>query len=82
MRIIQDSDRRPPTRTDAGISVASEEHSPTVGTDGPILLQDLSLIELTSNLSLERIPVCSALDTGLSKTRLGSKQPTSPVTSD
>jgi catalase len=29
-----------PTTTDAGIPVASDEHSLTVGPDGPILLQD------------------------------------------
>jgi len=29
-----------PTTTDAGIPVASQEHSLTVGPDGPILLQD------------------------------------------
>lgn len=34
-----------PTTTDAGILVASDEHSLTVGPDGPILLQDHNLIE-------------------------------------
>ena len=39
------NDSRKPTTTDAGIPVASDEHSLTVGPDGPILLQDHSLIE-------------------------------------
>ena len=34
-----------PTTTDAGIPVASQEHSLTVGPDGPILLNDFYLIE-------------------------------------
>jgi catalase len=34
-----------PTTTDAGIPVPSDEHSLTVGPDGPILLQDHYLIE-------------------------------------
>src|SRR5580692_9611216 len=34
------NDSRNPTTTDAGIPVASDEHSLTVGPDGPILLQD------------------------------------------
>jgi catalase len=29
-----------PTTTDAGIPVASDEHSLTIGANGPILLQD------------------------------------------
>jgi len=32
--------RLPVTTTDAGIPAASDEHSLTVGPDGPILLQD------------------------------------------
>ena len=34
------SDEFPTTTTDAGIPAASDEHSLTVGPDGPILLQD------------------------------------------
>ena len=34
-----------PTTTDAGTPVESDEHSLTVGPDGPILLQDHYLIE-------------------------------------
>src|ERR1700678_4561731 len=46
---------RPPTTTDAGIPVASQEHSLTVGPDGPILLQDFYLIEQMANFNRERI---------------------------
>ena len=35
----------PPTTTDAGIPVESDEHSLTIGPDGPILLHDHYLIE-------------------------------------
>ena len=49
-------DSRKPTTTDAGIPVASDEHSLTVGPDGPILLQDHYLIEQMANFNRERIP--------------------------
>ena len=45
-----------PTTTDAGIPVASDEHSLTIGADGPILLQDHYLIEQMANFNRERIP--------------------------
>jgi catalase len=45
-----------PTTTDAGIPVASQEHSLTVGPDGPILLNDFYLIEQMANFNWERIP--------------------------
>ncbi|MGI8813705.1 MAG: catalase [Pseudonocardia sp.] len=45
-----------PTTTDAGIPVASDEHSLTVGPDGPILLNDHYLIEQMANFNRERIP--------------------------
>jgi catalase len=45
-----------PTTTDAGIPVASQEHSLTVGPDGPILLHDHYLIEQMANFNRERIP--------------------------
>jgi catalase len=48
-----------PTTTDAGIPVASDEHSLTVGPDGPILLQDHYLIEQMANFNRERIPNAS-----------------------
>jgi catalase len=47
---------RPPTTTDAGIPVASQEHSLTIGPDGPVLLQDFYLIEQMANFNRERIP--------------------------
>jgi catalase len=45
-----------PTTTDAGIPVESDEHSLTVGPDGPILLQDHYLIEQMAQFNRERIP--------------------------
>ena len=50
------NDDRKPTTNDAGIPVASDEHSLTVGPDGPILLQDHYLIEQMANFNRERIP--------------------------
>jgi catalase len=44
------------TTTDAGIPVASDEHSLTVGPDGPILLQDHYLIEKMAQFNRERVP--------------------------
>jgi catalase len=44
------------TTTDAGIPVESDEHSLTVGPDGPILLQDAYLIEQMAQFNRERIP--------------------------
>src|ERR1700752_1817586 len=52
----QSSQHVDPTTTDAGIPVASDEHSLTIGTDGPILLQDHYLIEQMANFNRERIP--------------------------
>ncbi len=45
-----------PTTTDSGIRVQSEEHSLTVGNDGPIVLHDHYLIEQMANFNRERIP--------------------------
>ena len=45
-----------PTTTDAGIPVASDAHSLTIGPDGPLLLQDHYLIEQMANFNRERIP--------------------------
>ena len=42
--------------TDAGIAVASDEHSLTIGADGPIVLHDHYLIEQMANFNRERIP--------------------------
>jgi catalase len=44
------------TTTDAGIPAPSDEFSLTVGTDGPILLQDHYLIEQMANFNRERTP--------------------------
>ncbi len=48
--------KNPPTTTDAGIPVASDEHSLTIGADGPIVLHDHYLIEQMANFNRERIP--------------------------
>jgi catalase len=61
-----------PTTTDAGIPVASDEFSLTVGPDGPILLQDHYLIEQMANFNRERIPERQPHGTGWC--------PTSPAT--
>ncbi|MFG1931975.1 catalase [Mycobacterium sp. NPDC048908] len=45
-----------PTTNDAGIPVASDAHSLTIGPDGPILLHDSYLIEQMANFNRERIP--------------------------
>ncbi|MEU2727631.1 catalase [Streptomyces griseoviridis] len=46
----------PYTTTNAGIPVESDEHSLTVGADGPILLQDHYLIEKMAQFNRERVP--------------------------
>lgn len=46
----------PHTTTDGGIPVASDEHSLTVGRDGPIVLNDHYLLEQMANFNRERIP--------------------------
>ncbi len=45
-----------PTTTDAGIPVESDEHSLTVGPDGPILLHDHYVIEQMAQWNRERVP--------------------------
>ncbi|MDT7706177.1 MAG: catalase [Pseudonocardiales bacterium] len=50
------TDARTFTTTDAGIPVESDEHSLTVGPDGPVLLQDSYLIEQMAQFNRERIP--------------------------
>lgn len=51
------TDKKPnPTTTDAGAPVASDEHSLTVGPDGPIVLHDHYLIEQMAMFNRERIP--------------------------
>lgn len=44
------------TTTDAGIPVASDEHSLSVGPDGPLMLNDHYLIEQMAMFNRERIP--------------------------
>ena len=46
----------PATTTDAGIPVESDEHSLTIGPDGPILLHDHYLIEQMAAFNRERVP--------------------------
>jgi catalase len=50
------SEERPATTTNAGIPVESDEHSLTVGDQGPILLQDHYLIEKMAQFNRERVP--------------------------
>jgi catalase len=45
-----------PTTTDAGIPVASDDTSLTIGPDGPIVLNDFYLIEQMANFNRERTP--------------------------
>ncbi|WP_243405062.1 catalase [Pelagivirga sediminicola] len=53
---MMSDDVKKPTTTDAGIPVASDEHSLTVGADGPIVLHDHYLIEQMAQFNRERIP--------------------------
>jgi catalase len=50
------SETPPRTTTDAGIPATSDEHSLTVGPDGPILLQDHYLIQKMAQFNRERVP--------------------------
>ena len=43
------------TTTDAGAPVESDEHSLTVGPDGPVLLQDCYLIEQMANVNRQHL---------------------------
>ena len=45
-----------PTTSDAGIPIESDEHSLTIGPDGPILLHDHYLIEQMAQFNRERVP--------------------------
>jgi catalase len=47
---------RPVTTTDAGVPAASDEHSQSVGPDGPLLLQDHYLIQKMAQFNRERVP--------------------------
>ncbi|MFI2238904.1 catalase [Streptomyces chrestomyceticus] len=46
----------PRTTTNSGIPVESDEHSLSVGSDGPLLLQDHYLIEKMAQFNRERVP--------------------------
>jgi catalase len=45
-----------PTTTDAGIPAASDNHSLSVGSNGPLLLQDHYLIQKMAQFNRERVP--------------------------
>jgi catalase len=47
---------RPITTTDAGIPAPSDEHSQSVGPNGPLLLQDHYLIQKMAHFNRERVP--------------------------
>ncbi len=49
------TDKPPATTNDAGVAVASDEYSLTVGPDGPIVLHDQYLIEQMAAFNRERI---------------------------
>ena len=53
---MSDPNKPKPTTTDAGIPVSSDEHSLTVGPNGPIALHDHYLVEQMANFNRERIP--------------------------
>jgi catalase len=49
------SERRPPTTTtDSGIPVASDEHSLTVGPNGPTVLHDAHLVQKMQHFNRQR----------------------------
>ena len=50
------TEESPTTTTDAGIPAASDEHSLTLGPDGPILLQDHYLLQKMAHFNRERVP--------------------------
>jgi catalase len=49
-------ERPPATTTDAGVPAPSDEHSLSVGPDGPLLLQDHYLIQKMAQFNRERVP--------------------------
>jgi len=44
------------TTTTAGVPVASDEHSRTIGPDGPVVLHDVYLAEKLAQFNRERVP--------------------------
>ena len=51
-----DNNKRPQLTTSSGSPVENNQHSLTVGTDGPTLLQDFHLIDKLAHFDRERIP--------------------------
>ena len=47
---------RPTTTTDSGIAAPSDEHSQSIGPNGPLLLQDHYLIQKMAQFNRERVP--------------------------
>lgn len=45
-----------PTTTNTGTPIASDEHSLSVGTDGPVVLHDQYLVEKLAQFNRERVP--------------------------
>jgi catalase len=54
--VNHENDRPPVTTTDAGIPAPSDEHSLSVGPNGPLLLRDHYLIQKMAQFNRERIP--------------------------
>ncbi|MFD5557759.1 catalase [Streptomyces sp. NPDC127068] len=54
--VTEAPDSAPYTTNNAGIPVESDEHSLTVGSNGPVLLQDHYLIEKMAQFNRERVP--------------------------
>jgi catalase len=52
----QYNQKPPVTTTDAGIPASSDEYSLSVGSDGPLLLQDHYLIQKMAQFNRERVP--------------------------
>ena len=50
------SDKRPTTTTDSGIPVSSDDHSLTVGPNGPTVLHDAHLVQKMQHFNRERVP--------------------------
>jgi catalase len=50
------TDKQPVTTTDAGIPAPSDEFSQSVGTNGPLLLQDHYLVQKMAQFNRERVP--------------------------
>jgi catalase len=50
------TEQRPVTTNDAGIAAPSDEHSQSVGPDGPLLLQDHYLLQKMAQFNRERVP--------------------------